>query len=262
MIRAKKSLGQNFLIDQNIIQKIMEITDIEGKEILEVGPGTGNLTGQILMANPKKLFLVEKDNDLSNSLKDKFGAQISLYNDDILKFDVQSLSDNKLIVFGNLPYNISTEILCNWIINLTNEHCWFSELVLMFQKEVADRIIAKFNTSAYGRLAILANWRLIVKKICDIGPECFSPRPRVDSSLLYFVPKENFINVKDPRNIEKISRVFFNHRRKMLKKPFNQLFNGNQKILDKLKIDLNLRPQNLDLDTYYQLTCEYEKLSS
>jgi 16S rRNA (adenine1518-N6/adenine1519-N6)-dimethyltransferase len=227
-----------------------------------VGPGTGNLTDEILKLNPKKLFLVEKDNDLSKLLTEKFGDQITLFNDDILNFDAQSLSVNKLIVFGNLPYNISTEILCNWIINLTNKNCWFSELVLMFQKEVADRIVAEVNTSAYGRLAILTNWRLNVKKICDIGPECFSPKPKIDSSLLYFVPKDNFIEVQNPRNIEKISRVFFSHRRKMLKKPFNQLFNGDQKILKKLKIDLSLRPQNLDFDTYYQLTCEYEKLRS
>jgi 16S rRNA (adenine1518-N6/adenine1519-N6)-dimethyltransferase len=262
VIKAKKSLGQNFLIDQNIIKKITGAVDIEGKEILEVGPGTGNLTSEILKANPKKLYLIEKDNDLSNSLKNNFGEQINIYNDDILKFNTQSLSSSKLTVFGNLPYNISTEILCNWIINLTSENCWFTELVLMFQKEVADRIIADFNTSAYGRLAILTNWRLNVKKICDIGPECFSPRPKIDSSLLYFVPKDNFIKIKDPKNIEKISRVFFSHRRKMLKKPFNQLFNGDQKILDKLNINLNLRPQNLNFDTYYQLASEYEKLRS
>jgi 16S rRNA (adenine1518-N6/adenine1519-N6)-dimethyltransferase len=260
VIRAKKSLGQNFLIDQNIIKKILEITDINDKEILEVGPGTGNLTTEILKKKPKKIYLVEKDNELSNLLSEKFNNQITIFNDDILKFNEQFLSKNKITVFGNLPYNISTEILCKWILNLTSESCWFNELILMFQKEVADRIIANFNTSAYGRLAVLTNWRLRVKKICDIGPECFFPRPKIDSSLLYFVPKNDFIKIKDPKNIEKISRVFFMHRRKMLKKPFNQLFNGNQKILDKLKINLNLRPQNLDFDTYYQLTNEYEKL--
>jgi 16S rRNA (adenine1518-N6/adenine1519-N6)-dimethyltransferase len=260
--RAKKSLGQNFLVDQNIIQKIVNLVDIEDKEILEVGPGTGNLTSEILSKNPKKTYLVEKDNELSTLLSDKFDKKITLFNDDILNFNEQSLSKNQITVFGNLPYNISTEILCKWIINLKSEFCWFNHLILMFQKEVADRIVADFNTSAYGRLAILTNWRLKVKKICDIGPECFSPRPKIDSSVLYFVPKNNFVKIKDPKNIEKISRVFFSHRRKMLKKPFNQLFNGDQKILDKLKIDLNLRPQNLDFNTYYQLTCEYEKLRS
>ena len=132
----------------------------------------------------------------------------------------------------------------------------------MFQKEVADRIIAEFNTSNYGRLSIISNWRLNIKKICDIKPESFSPKPKIKSSLLYFSPKKNFIKIKNPNNLEKVTRVFFNQRRKMLKKPFNQLFNGNKKILDKLKINLNLRPQNLNFDTYYLLASEYENLSS
>ena len=139
---------------------------------------------------------------------------------------------------------------------------WFECLVLMFQKEVADRIIAKFNTSNYGRLSMICNWKLNIDKICDIKPFSFSPKPKVDSTLLFFYPKKNFVKIKDPSSLEKITRIFFNQRRKMLKKPFNQLFNGNKKILDNLKIDLNLRPQNLSLDTYYKLTNEYEKLRS
>ena len=107
---------------------------------------------------------------------------------------------------------------------------WFSDLILMFQKEVADRIIAQFNTSAYGRLSILANWRLNINKICDISPESFSPRPKIQSSLIHFTPKKNFAKIKDPINLEKITRIFFSHRRKMLKKPFNQIFNGNNDI--------------------------------
>ena len=262
MSRPKKSLGQNFLTDQNIIKKILEITDIKGKEILEIGPGTGNLTSHILQKNPKKLYLIEKDDELSKLLIKKFDNQIILFNNDILKFDEQSLSKSKITVFGNLPYNISTEILCKWIINLNSQTYWFNELILMFQKEVADRIVANFDTSAYGRLAILTNWRLSVKKIFDIRPECFSPKPKIESSVLYFTPKNDFIKIKDPKNIEKISRIFFMHRRKMLKKPFNQIFNGNNNILKKFNLDLNLRPQNLDFDTYYKLTMEYEKLRS
>ena len=262
MIRPKKSLGQNFLTDQNIIKKILEITDIKGKEILEIGPGTGNLTSHILQKNPKKLYLIEKDDELSKLLIKKFDNQIILFNNDILKFDEQSLSKSKITVFGNLPYNISTEILCKWIINLNSQTYWFNELILMFQKEVADRIVANFDTSAYGRLAILTNWRLSVKKIFDIRPECFSPKPKIESSVLYFTPKNDYIKIKDPKNIEKISRIFFMHRRKMLKKPFNQIFNGNTDLLTKLNLDLNLRPQNLDFDTYYKLTTEYEKLRS
>ncbi len=261
MIKAKKSLGQNFLIDQNILEKITNTTNIKNKIVLEVGPGTGNLTSYILKKNPKKLFVIEKDNDLAFNLNNKFNDKISIINDDILKIDETNLFKDKVTVFGNLPYNISTEILSKWIINL-KETFWFECLVLMFQKEVADRIIAKFNTSNYGRLSIICNWKLNIDKICDIKPFSFSPKPKVDSTLLFFYPKKNFVKIKDPSSLEKITRIFFNQRRKMLKKPFNQLFNGNKKILDNLKIDLNLRPQNLSLDTYYKLTNEYEKLRS
>ena len=261
MIKAKKSLGQNFLIDQNILEKITNTVIIENKTILEIGPGTGNLTSCILKKNPKKFFVIEKDNELSINLKKKFNNQLKIINDDVLKIDETSLFKDKVTVFGNLPYNISTEILSKWIINLKDDF-WFDSLILMFQKEVADRIIAKFNTSNYGRLSIICNWKLNIKKICDIKPIAFSPKPKVDSSLLFFYPKKNFVKIRDPNNLEKITRIFFNQRRKMLKKPFNQLFNGDQRILDKLDIDLTKRPQNLNLETYYQLVCEYENLRS
>ena len=261
MIKAKKSLGQNFLTDRNILEKITNVVSIKNKTILEVGPGTGNLTSFILKNNPKKVFVIEKDNDLAENLKENFKDQLTIINQDILDIDENLLFDEKVTVFGNLPYNISTEILSRWIINL-KDNFWFDHLILMFQKEVAERIIAKFNTSTYGRLSILSNWKLNIKKICDIKPESFSPRPKIDSSLLYFSPKQDFYKIKDPKNLEKITRIFFSHRRKMLKKPFNQLFNGDQRLLEKLKIDLNLRPQNLDFNTYYQLTSEYESLRS
>ena len=261
MIRAKKSLGQNFLIDREVLEKIANVVQIKDKTILEVGPGTGNLTSFILKKNPKKMFVIEKDDDLAINLNETFKDQLTIINDDILQVDENLIFKNKVTVFGNLPYNISTKILSKWITQ-TKDEFWFNNLILMFQKEVADRIIAKFNTSDYGRLSILSNWKLNVEKICDIKPESFSPRPKIDSSLLFFSPKKNFYKIKDPKNLEKVTRIFFNHRRKMLKKPFNQLFNGDQRVLNELKIDLNLRPQNLDFDTYYQLTCAYENLRS
>tara|TARA_B100002019_G_C21227816_1_gene578309 strand:- start:206 stop:994 length:789 start_codon:yes stop_codon:yes gene_type:complete len=260
VIKAKKSLGQNFLIDKNILNKIVDITKIKNEAILEVGPGTGNLTSFILERNPKKFFVIEKDENLISTLNEKFNNKISIINNDILKFNEKKICKDKLTVFGNLPYNISTEILCKWILNLDKDHFWFNNLILMFQKEVAERIISKFNTSSYGRLSILANWRLEINKICDVKPISFSPKPKVDSSLLFLKPKKKFLNFDNPKNLEKITRIFFNHRRKMIKKPFNQIFNGNNDIAKKLKIDLNLRPQNLDFNTYYLLTKEYEKL--
>ena len=120
----------------------------------------------------------------------KLKYEIVFINDDILNIDEKSLSKNKLIVFGNLPYNISTEILTKWVINLDN-NVWFDKLILMFQKEVANRIISKHNTSNYGRLSIIANWKLEINKIIDIKPHSFKPKPKVDSSLLVFTPKKN-----------------------------------------------------------------------
>ena len=259
MIRAKKSLGQNFLVDQNIINKIVNILELKNKNILEIGPGTGNLTEGILRKNPKKVLVVEKDGNLTSLLKEKFKNKIEVINKDILKIDENLLSDQTLTVFGNLPYNISTEILCKWILNIKKK-IWFDSLILMFQKEVADRIISKFNTPDYGRLSILANWKLDIKKICDIKSSSFSPRPKIDSSLLLFKPKNKFYHFSNPKNLEKITRVFFSQRRKKLKTPFKILFNNNFNIVNKLDIDLNLRPHNLRHDTYYEITKEYEKL--
>ena len=262
MIIAKKSLGQNFLIDEKILKKIANITDIKNKTILEVGPGTGNLSSFILKENPKKFFVVEKDHRLISNLQKKFKNQIKIINEDILNINEKNFSQDKLIVFGNLPYNISTEILCKWILNLNDNNFWFENMVLMFQKEVADRIVASVNTSNYGRLAVLAKWKLEIEKICDVRPSSFYPKPKIDSSVLFFKPRKRFFKINEPKNIELITRLFFNHRRKMIKKPFNRLFNANIKIQKKLKLSLNLRPQNLDFNTYYNLTKEYENLNS
>jgi 16S rRNA (adenine1518-N6/adenine1519-N6)-dimethyltransferase len=258
-IKPKKSLGQNFLIDREVLEKIVSITDITNKNVLEIGPGSGNLTTYILKQKPKKLYVVEKDDDLAILLKEKFDTEIEIINDDILKVSEDKISDQKLSVFGNLPYNISTEILSKWILNIGSIF-WFESLVLMFQKEVADRIISEFNKSKYGRLSILSSWKLNVKKIIDIKPQSFSPRPKIDSSLLLFTPKENFFEIKDPKNLEKITRIFFSQRRKMLKKPFNQVFANGKKVAEKFGIDLNLRPQNLKPETYFKLVKEYEDL--
>ena len=146
MISAKKSLGQNFLTDRNILEKIVNVTTIRDKVVFEVGPGTGNLTSFILKNKPKKLFVIEKDNDLAENLNVNFGEQLTIINDDILNINENLLFDDKVTVFGNLPYNISTEILSKWILNL-KDNFWFDHLVLMFQKEVAERIIATFNKS-------------------------------------------------------------------------------------------------------------------
>ena len=260
-IKPKKSLGQNFLIDRYVLEQIVDTVEITNKEVLEIGPGSGNLTTFILKKKPKKFYVIEKDDELALLLQDKFTSEINIINDDVLKVSEDKISNERLTVFGNLPYNISTEILSKWIINL-DKNIWFENLVLMFQKEVAERIIAESNTSKYGRLSILSNWKLNIKKIIDIKPQSFSPRPKIDSTLLLFTPREKIFKLKDAKNLEMITRVFFSQRRKMLKKPFNQIFNDAKAVSEKFNIDLNLRPQNLEPEMYFNLVKEYESLRS
>ncbi len=261
-IKAKKSLGQNFLIDKNIIKSIVNVGGVKKNNvILEVGPGTGNLTEYILKKKPKKIFVIEKDSNLVNLLNGKFSDKINILNKDVLKFDLNNISKEKIIIFGNLPYNISTKILTQWITTPEKFKC-YKKLILMFQKEVADRILAKTNSRNYGRLSIISNWRLNIKKEFNISPQCFFPKPKVDSTLLSFVPKKEFYYIKNPENLEKITRIFFNQRRKMIKNPLRQIFKNPEKVAVNFKLNLNLRPQNLSPLTYFNITREYERLSN
>ena len=259
--KAKKSLGQNFIIDKNVIDKIVNAGSINTDDVvLEIGPGTGNLTEKILEKKPKKLILIEKDTNLSHKLNDKFTNKIHLINKDILKINENTLLNENIIVFGNLPYNISTQILTK-LIKTKNLEKKFKILILMFQKEVADRIIANKDTKNYGRLSILANWRLNIKKIMSIGSKSFYPRPKVDSTVLMFTPKEKYFEFKSIDNLEKVTNVFFNQRRKMINKPLNILFNNPQLIAKKLNLNLMLRPQNLSPKLYFKICNELENLT-
>ena len=259
-INPKKSLGQNFLIDKKIIEKICDVANITRNDnVLEIGPGTGNLTDFILQKKPKKIHVIEKDGRLIKNLNQRFDNKIIIINEDILKYDLKLLSDKDLIIFGNLPYNISSQILVNFI-NYSYSEFSYKKLVLMFQKEVADRILAEDNTKHYGRLSIFSSWKLDIKKIMDINPSSFFPKPKVMSSLLIFEPKINYIKFKNSKNLEHITNVFFNQRRKMIKKPINILFKNSKTVIKDLNLDTNLRPQNLKKDTFYKICLIYEKL--
>ena len=258
-LKPKKSLGQNYLVDKNIINKIVNCVVIDHEnEILEIGPGTGKLTESILNKKPKKVFLIEKDEKLSKLLSEKFQNKIKIFNDDILNFSNSKLLSDKSIIFGNLPYNISSQILIKFIFNVNNFK--FKNLVFMFQKELADRIIAKVNTSEYGRLTILTNWKFNVKKEFDINPSSFFPKPKIKSSLLTFTKKDKIFKLKNHSSLEKITKIFFNQRRKKIRKQFFSIFENKKEIDEILKLDLNLRPQNLSPEIYFKIAREYEKL--
>ena len=256
--KAKKSLGQNFLVDKNVLKKIVDINLINDEtEIVEIGPGTGNLTDYLINKNPKKIFIIEKDQELSKNLLNKFFGKAEIINKDILKFFDYKIFNKNTVIIGNLPYNISSQILVKFILD---NNFKFKALIFMFQKEMANRILAKVNSKEYGRLSILSNWKFEIKKLFDIKPSSFSPRPKVESSLLLFKEKDKKFPLKDVKNLEKITRILFNQRRKKIRKSINFIFKNNKNITSQLSLDQDLRPQNLDIKTYCNLASKYEGL--
>tara|TARA_B100001540_G_scaffold315847_1_gene344121 strand:- start:702 stop:1505 length:804 start_codon:yes stop_codon:yes gene_type:complete len=262
-LAPKKSLGQNFLIDQNIINKIVNVKKIKkNSTIVEIGPGYGSLTKKILGLNPKKLILIEKDKKLSIFLKKQFAhlKNIKVINQDILNEINYNNVDNNIIVFGNLPYNISTKVLTSLIL-IKKWPPWYESLIFMFQKEVADRIIAKHNTKQFGRLSVISNWRLDVTKHFEISKNCFSPSPKVNSTLLSFKPKSNIYKIKNPENLEIVTRILFSNRRKMINKNFKKLFKNSYSVAEELDLDLKKRPGELASEIFYKIAVKYEQLT-
>ena len=182
---AKKSLGQNFLRDKNIIKKIINLSKIHNRDVYEIGPGNGALTDEIIKKKPKSLTIIEKDFDLAEKLKIKYSKNkiIKVYKNDILKFDIESIINQKALVLGNLPYNISSQILVKFL----RFKLWppkFIDLIFMFQKELGEKIIGKFSSTNYGRISILTNYRLNIVNKFLVSPNCFFPKPKVTSMFI------------------------------------------------------------------------------
>ena len=261
MIKPKKSLGQNFLVDNNILNKIIKLAEITSNDVIEIGPGTGNLTNKIIEQKPKNLILVEKDKRLAINLNYeiiKFN-NLKIFNEDILKFNLEKNIKKNSIIIGNLPYNISSQIL----VKLIKFKKWlpkYKKLILMFQKEVADKILAKYKTPDYGRLSILTAARLKITDCFNVSPNSFYPKPKVISTVLVFEPiiNKNF-KVKNIDNLEKISHIFFSRKRKMINKAFKILFKKPIETAKKLNINLNLRQNELTENEYFKITEFFEK---
>ena len=261
MIKSKKSLGQNFLIDNNIINKIIKLSDVCNNNIVEIGPGTGNLTKKIIEQNPKSLILIEKDHKLTSCLNTKLSnsKNIKIFNEDILKFELESKIKKESTIIGNLPYNISSQILAK-LIKFKKWLPKYKKLILMFQKEVADKILAKHSSSLFGRLAILTNARLMITDHFNVSPNCFYPIPKVKSTILVFEPIINQdFKVKDISNLEKITHIFFSRKRKMINKAFKKVFKKPTEVAEKININLSLRPNQLSEKEYYKITEYFEK---
>ena len=261
-MKFKKSLGQNLLIDKNILKKITSLTSLKNKEIIEVGAGTGNLSSEILKLLPKKLTCIEKDKNFANNLKIFFKNEknLSIINDDILKINLKKLISSETIIIGNLPYNISTQILIKFI----KFNPWppkFIKMIFMFQKEVGEKIIANFGSKDYSRLSIITKSRFKILNYFYVSKNCFIPKPKVDSMIIEFEPvARKDLNFKSIETLEYITNIFFSNKRKMINKTFKKLKINNDKFLQNNDIDLTLRPEKLRENLYYKITEYYEKI--
>ncbi len=259
MKEAKKSLGQNFLIDKNIVNKILGLTKVKGRNVVEIGPGRGALTDEIIKKKPKTLLIIEKDNLLFNLLINKYSKfkNIKVVNADILKFDLEKKMKSSSVILGNLPYNISSQIL----VKLIKFETWppkFSNLILMFQKELGEKIIGKFPSSHYGRLSIISNYRLDNIEKFIVSENCFFPRPKVKSMVIHFKPKKNTYKISNISNLEKITNYLFSKKRKMINKSIIKILSKDEiKQIPELKT--SLRPSDISPSMYYKITQVFEE---
>ena len=255
---TKKSLGQNFLIDKNVIRKIINSTKINGKDIIEIGPGTGALTGEILKREPKSLSLIEKDKYLVEKLKLKYlkNKFVKIYSADILNFKLDKICKKNTTIFGNLPYNISSQILVKLLRFQWLPNC--SDIIFMFQKELGEKIIGKFPSKKYGRISILTNYKLEIIKSFLVSPNCFFPKPKVNSMVIHFKPKkQKLFKIKKIKNLEKVTNVLFSNKRKMINKNLRKILSDNKiNKINNLKTDL--RPTDIKPEIYYRITELYE----
>ena len=250
MIKAKKDLGQNFLIDEVALNKIFELINPRTKDhFLEIGPGKGALT-TILTESVRRLDAVELDKDLLLNLKLINSDKLYIHNENILHFNINNIFDNgKLRIVGNLPYNISTDIML-WSFNNLSE---FEDMHFMFQKEFGERLSAKPNNKSYGRISVLTQYLTELDTVLYLEPESFNPRPSVESVFIRFMPIKDR-NILSPVSIklQEVTKQAFMHRRKMIGKSLKKILTSKQ--LDKLGIDLSLRPENLSVNDYVRIS--------
>lgn len=228
---AKKALGQNFLLDKNVTDKIIAcslreqgILSFAGAHVFEVGPGPGGLTRSSLQAQPDKMTVIELDDrciKIMQDIQSKTGNVLEILNQDALKYDFSFVEDRPKHIVSNLPYNVSVPLLLKWLADVEK----YSSMTLMFQKEVADRILAPIKTKDYGRISILAQLQCKIVRLFDLSPECFTPAPKIWSSVLLFQPLANPLNKDEIDGLEKLTAQVFSMRRKMIRQSLKSVKN-------------------------------------
>ena len=247
----KKSLGQNFIKNKDFILKLSAlIQSDDDTNIFEIGPGMGALTNQLIKKKFKNLFLIEKDILLFQKLYDRYknNEKIFVFNSDAIDYNYEAINKNqKSLIVGNLPFNISSQLLINWIVN----YSWppfYSKMILMFQKEVANRIIASHNQKSYSRISVISQARCEIKALLNAPSHIFFPKPKVDGTILEFSPISKYLDI-DISNLQKLLRKSFEHRRKKIKTSLKDY----DYLLKRFSIDDGLRAENLSVDDYCKL---------
>ncbi len=251
---AKKALGQNFLLDLNLTQKIARTAGpLEGVTVIEVGPGPGGLTRAILALGARKVVAIERDSRCLPALAeiaDHYPNRLEVIEGDALKVDFEALSGGGPVkIIANLPYNVGTQLLVNWLLPKTWPPFWQS-LTLMFQREVGLRIVADADDDHYGRLGVLCGWRTNARMAFDVPPQAFTPPPKVTSSVVHLEPVANPIPCA-VSSLEKVTHAAFGQRRKMLRQSLKPL--GGEALLAKADIDPQRRAETLSVEEFCRL---------
>jgi 16S rRNA (adenine1518-N6/adenine1519-N6)-dimethyltransferase len=250
-VKAKKSLGQHFLFDQNICSAIVASSvPITDKIVVEVGPGYGTLTRAILEKNPRHLFLIEKDTQLVERLRELYrdASNVTIIESDALKVNLRGLTDQQIVVISNLPYNVGTELLCDWLCHVRAQ---IEHLTLMLQKEVVDRICATSRAKDYGRLSILCQFLATCNKSFDVGPEHFTPPPKVTSAILQVAPLNVEFDLKTFKIFQNVLRAAFSSRRKMIKSALKSFLSAEDFVT--LNLLNTVRPEELIVDDFWRI---------
>ncbi|MFT5508982.1 MAG: 16S rRNA (adenine1518-N6/adenine1519-N6)-dimethyltransferase [Hyphomicrobiaceae bacterium] len=268
-LSPKKNLGQNFILDLNLTTKIAHLAgQIKDRTVVEIGPGPGGLTRALLQGGARKVIAIERDERCLAALDDvsrHWPDRLTVHAADALNVnwpDIIQLSsvepDEKLLIIANLPYSIATKLLIGWL-ETEPWPPWFDGMALMFQREVAERIVAEPSTKPYGRLAVISQWRCACDISLTLGPEAFTPPPKVASAVVRFTPRQSPAPACDVRALGQVSRVIFGQRRKMLRATLKTLFRDPETILEGLGIEPTARAETLTVSDIARLAIAMEQ---